>query len=143
MKNSKLTQALLVVVLALIIAIPVMVFTKVSATADSGSSVITSSDSDYTFFVIETTDVPLAAIPVDHSVHVGFIVTMTSISILALAYIIWCISITHNASAISMKLPIHLRGNIKYTNAFLHPVKSYCYIKDAEYSVAQKYVYYN
>ena len=143
MKKMKFTKIMLIIVLAVIISLPIMAVIKINATADSTSSVISNVNDGYTFFVIETTDTPLAMAPKDMSNQVGVIILITTLSILTLTYVVWCISISHNAAAISIKLPIHLRGNVKYTNAFLHPVKSYQYIKDAEYSVAQKYVYYN
>lgn len=142
MKNMAITRAFIVIVLAIIISIPIMVFTKVNATADSTSSAISSFNDDYVFFVVEEGQTPLASMPTaSHSSNVSVIVSVTTICILALAYAVYCFSLYHNASVIATKLPVYLRGNVKNTNAFLHPLKSYHYIKEAEYNVAQKYVY--
>ncbi len=138
--NRKITVYILATIaFAALFLLPLMGFSAVGAKA--GSTIETASSSgDYIFYVVENSEVPLAAAPAgEASAYVLWFTAVSMAIMIFFLYSTWYLSIRRNLGELSERLPLTERGNFNVACGFFHPVRSYRLEKEAEDIVVSRY----
>lgn len=145
MRTLSTHKILLAMLIILLIAAPICFLLKTNADADITTQSATSHDGDYVFFVVEDSEVPLAAIPtVSHDNSIQTLVAtvaLVTLLVLATTYLAWYLTIRYNLYRLAQKLPANERSSFVLSNSYLHPLTAYRLSKEAEYSITRQYLY--
>lgn len=142
-KKNGLIKPLIIVLLAILIATPIVFAAKVNIDA-SANVVVTSgdtksSDEDYTFVLIDEEDIPLAAAPKSVSSNVTAAVVGLILASITLGYFYWYMMVRRNIAELAVALSPSEKDEIYRNVRITHPRRLLDAEREAEAYVANKY----
>ena len=141
-KKYLFIRPMIILLLAILIATPIVFVAKVNIGASSNvvvTSSESSSDEDYTFILIEEEDIPLAAAPSSVASNVTAAVVGLIFASITFGYLYWYLVIRKNIFELTVALSPAERKEIYKNVNIIHPRKVLYAQREAEAYVAKKY----
>ncbi len=142
-QKRKITVNILATIAFIILfLLPIIAFMGTITNAGETAGSATAHTGDYVFFVVQETDVPLAAAPqTDNMSSYVLWMSLASLTVMIVfTYSAWYLNIRKILTELSYKLSPNERGSFVISQGFLHPIRSYQLAKEAENSVASMYI---
>ena len=139
-KRNITVHVLIVFAFIVLMLIPMLGFTAASVTADETAQTAVSHSGDYVFFIVEQSDVPLAAAPMTSTPsYVFWICLSCALLMIMFVYTGWYLTVRRNIAELTARLLPSERKAYQVTQGFLHPVKCYQLAREAEDQVSSIY----
>ena len=138
-----LVDILAAIAFVFLFLLPVLGFMTTTAVAGETSEIAASGSQDYTFFIVQTNETPLAAAPsADLSSYILWIGLASFALIVGFIYSTWYFSVRRNIRELSERMSPMERRAFVIPQGFLHPIRSYRLEQEAEDTVASIYTRY-